>query len=58
MILLISVLCGAVVLLAYVVIEKRLSQKACAACGFNVSADPVNESCPRCEALINSLEID
>jgi rubrerythrin len=55
---LLSVLFCAVVLMVYVIIEKRLNQRACPACGFSVSADAVNESCPRCDALINSLEID
>jgi hypothetical protein len=55
---LLSVLFGAVVLMAYIMIEKRLNQRACPVCGFSVSADAVNESCPRCDALINPLEID
>ena len=55
---LLSILFGAVVLMAYLIIEKRLNQRACPVCGFSVSADAVNESCPRCDALINSAEID
>ncbi|MEN3335493.1 MAG: hypothetical protein V7641_4858 [Blastocatellia bacterium] len=55
---LLSMLFCAGVLMAYVMIEKRLNQRVCPVCGFSVSADTVNESCPRCDALISSLEID
>ena len=55
---LLSVLFCAAVLVAYSMIEKRLNQQACPVCGFTVSADVVNGSCPRCDALINSLESD
>jgi len=56
--LLLSILLGAVALIAYVVIEKRLNQQACPVCGFHISADAINEPCPRCDAFINPLEID
>jgi len=53
-----SVLFSAIVLVAYSMIEKRLNQQACAVCGFSVSADAVNQSCPRCDALIDASESD
>jgi predicted Zn-ribbon and HTH transcriptional regulator len=55
---LLSVLFCAIALIVYSVIEKRLNQQACPVCGFSVSADAVNQSCPRCDALINPLESD
>jgi len=55
---LLSVLFATVVLIAYSIIEKRLNQQACRICGLRVSADVVNQSCPRCDALINPLEAD
>jgi rubrerythrin len=55
---LLSILFCAVALLAYSIIEKRLNQQPCSVCGFSVSADAVNGSCPRCDALINSPEGD
>ena len=51
--LLLGILIGAIVLIVYVMIEKRLNQRACPICGFSISADAVNEPCPRCDALIN-----
>jgi len=53
--LLLGVLFGAVVLIAYVLIEKRINQRPCPVCGFQISADAVGEPCPRCDALINPL---
>ncbi|HJQ22649.1 MAG TPA: hypothetical protein VKA60_01955 [Blastocatellia bacterium] len=53
--LLLGILFGAAVLIAYVMIEKRLSQRACPVCGFQISADAANEPCPRCDALINPV---
>ena len=55
---LLTVLLGAVALMAYVIIEKQRSQQACAVCGLRVSADVVNQPCPRCDARINPLEGD
>ncbi len=52
---LLSILFGAVTLTAYALVEKRINQRACPACGFQVSADSVNEPCPRCAAIINPL---
>ena len=56
--LLAGILFGAVVLVAYSLIEKRVNQQACAVCGYRVSADAINQACPRCGAAINSLETD
>ena len=52
---LLGILFGAAVLVVYALIEKRWNQRACPVCGFRVSADAVNESCPRCDALINPV---
>jgi uncharacterized paraquat-inducible protein A len=40
------------VLIAYVVIEKRISLRSCLECGFRVSIDGLAEACPRCGAII------
>jgi hypothetical protein len=48
----------AVVLIAYSLIEKRLNQQGCPVCGYRRSADAANQACPRCDALINSLDTD
>jgi len=50
-----SVLFGAVMLTAYALVEKRVNQRACPACGLQISADAVNEPCPRCATIINPL---
>ena len=42
----------AVFLVAYVMFEKRISQRACPDCGFRVSIDGLDEDCPRCGSLI------
>jgi rubrerythrin len=55
---LLSVLTCAAALVAYSVIEKRLNQRACSVCGFSVSADAVNQPCPRCDAPITPPESD
>ena len=56
--LLAAILFCSVVLIAYSLIEKRLNQRSCPVCGYRLSADAVNQACPRCDALINSLETD
>ena len=53
-----GILFGAVALIAYTLIEKRVNQQACTVCGYRISADAVNQACPRCAAPINSLETD
>ena len=44
-------ICGAV-LIAYVIVEKRINQRACLKCGFKASIDGLDEVCPRCGSLI------
>jgi rubrerythrin len=41
-----------ILLVAYVMLEKRINQRACAGCGFRVSIDGLDEDCPRCGSLI------
>jgi len=55
---LLSILCSTAALIAYAITEKRINQRACAACGYRVSADAVDQTCPRCGALIDQTEID
>jgi len=40
------------VLIAYVIVEKRINLRACSECGFRVSIDGLDEDCPRCGRLI------
>jgi anaerobic ribonucleoside-triphosphate reductase len=40
------------VLIAYVMIEQRISLRSCPECGFRVSIDGLDEDCPRCGAII------
>ena len=49
---LLAIVIGGVVLLTYVMIEKRINQRACPECGFRVSIDGLDEICPRCGSLI------
>ncbi|HVG20228.1 MAG TPA: hypothetical protein VNI02_14355 [Blastocatellia bacterium] len=48
----IATLIGGAVLIAYCMIEKRINQRACPACGYTVSVDAPDERCPRCDATI------
>ena len=41
-----------VFLVAYVIFEKRINQRACPECGFRISKDGLVEDCPRCGSLI------
>jgi Zn finger protein HypA/HybF involved in hydrogenase expression len=52
MVMLLSVLIGAGVLIAYYLIEKRINQRACAECGFTMSVDAIEGQCPNCDALL------
>lgn len=52
------ILFGAATLIAFIIIEKRRGQQPCTVCGFRVSADVVNQPCPRCDAFINPLGAD
>lgn len=47
-----AALVAGVVLAAYVLIERRINQRACPECGFRVSIDGLDEDCPRCGSLI------
>jgi rubrerythrin len=47
-----ALLFGAAALVAYSMIEKRINQRACPECGYNISADAVEEQCPQCDALL------
>lgn len=49
---LLAIVIGSVVLIGYVIIEKRVNQRACPGCGFGVSLDGPDEDCPRCGSLI------
>lgn len=49
---LLTIVIGSAVLTAYVMIEKRINQRACPECGFGVSLDGLDEDCPRCGSLI------
>ena len=40
------------VLIAYVMIEKRINLRPCPECGFRVSIDGLDEDCPKCGSLI------
>jgi hypothetical protein len=46
--LLLTIIIGGAVLIAYCFLEKRINQRACLACGFRVSVDAVDDQCPRC----------
>lgn len=37
---------------AYMWLEKRINQRACAACGFRVSLDSPDPDCPRCNGSL------
>ncbi|HKP12444.1 MAG TPA: hypothetical protein VJZ91_10055 [Blastocatellia bacterium] len=56
--LLIAILLGAAALIAYAIIEKRVSQRVCAACGCRVSADAADQPCPRCVASVNESDTE
>lgn len=50
MIVLLTILVGSALLIGYSLVEMRLNQMACAACGYSTSADMTGQICPRCEA--------
>ena len=43
------------VLIGYVMIDRRISLRACRECGFRVSIDGLDEECPRCGTLITRV---
>jgi Zn finger protein HypA/HybF involved in hydrogenase expression len=49
---LIAIVIGGSILIAYCMIEKRINQRACVACGYTVSVDGPDLHCPRCDAMI------
>jgi Zn finger protein HypA/HybF involved in hydrogenase expression len=53
MAILLGLLSGAAALGVYFIIEKRINQRACLSCGYNISADAIEEQCPRCDALLS-----
>ena len=53
MAMLLSLLIGAGVLIAYYLIEKRINQQACTECGFTMSLDAVEAQCPNCDAFLS-----
>ena len=52
MAIILAVLVVSAVLIAYVVIEKRINLRPCPECGFGVSIDGLDEDCPKCGSLI------
>jgi rubrerythrin len=52
MLIIVAILVGGAVLTAYCMIEKRINQRDCPACGYTVSVDAPDEQCPRCYAII------
>ena len=44
---------GSAVLMAYLIVEKRINQRACPECGFKVSIDAQDGDCPRCKPLLD-----
>jgi rubrerythrin len=51
-----AIVLGGAVLVAYVMVEKRFNQRACSECGYRVSTDALDEDCPRCGSLIAQYE--
>jgi len=51
---LITILGGGSVLLAYALIERHINQKTCPYCGFRVSAVASEDQCPRCQRYVGS----
>ena len=51
-----SVLIAAGALIAYIMVEKRINQRACSECGFTISLDAIEEQCPNCDALLGEID--
>ncbi|HXG94626.1 MAG TPA: hypothetical protein VNN73_19955 [Blastocatellia bacterium] len=49
---LLTVILGGGLLIAYVMIEKRINLRPCLECGYKVSVDALPEQCPRCGEMI------
>jgi rubrerythrin len=52
MAIILAVLVVGAVLIAYVIIEKRINLLPCPECGFRVSIDGLDEDCPRCGSVV------
>ncbi|HWP41610.1 MAG TPA: hypothetical protein VNO14_00145 [Blastocatellia bacterium] len=50
--LLLTIIIGGAVLLAYCLIERHINQRACITCGYRASVDATNDQCPRCGSAI------
>lgn len=48
-----ELLMGFSLLMAYIMIEKRVNQRKCSECGNRVSKYDPGETCPRCGELFN-----
>jgi ssDNA-binding Zn-finger/Zn-ribbon topoisomerase 1 len=55
MAILLAILVVGAVLIAYAMIEKRISLRRCPECGFRVSIDGLDEDCPKCGSLIPQI---
>ena len=45
-----TIILGGAALITYSIIEKRINQRPCPVCGFRMSADALDQPCPRCDA--------
>jgi anaerobic ribonucleoside-triphosphate reductase len=52
MAIILAILGVSAVLIAYVMIEKRINLRPCPECGFQISIDGLDEDCPQCGSLI------
>jgi rubrerythrin len=53
-----TIFVGGALLLAYVLIEKRINQRRCLVCGYSASVDALPEHCPKCGSTISEREED
>ena len=53
MFMLLGILLGAAVLIAYSKIEKRINHLACPECGYSISVDAIEEQCPSCDSILS-----
>jgi ribosomal protein S27AE len=47
-----TIIVGGAVMIAYSLVEKRINQRACAECGFTIFVDALPEQCPRCGNIV------
>ena len=47
-----TIVIAATILILYVVLEKRIAQRACFNCGAKISLDDVEQKCPACGAFV------